>query len=304
MLSQSSFMRRVLRGRQLYLLLLPTLVFILIFRYIPMYGVIIAFKDFKPYLGMLGSEWVGFKHFIRFFNAPSFWAVITNTVSLSAYRLAAEFPIPIVLALAMNILPSPRIKKSVQFITYVPHFISTVVIVGMLNVFLSKNFGLVNHFIAAIGGERAFFLGVPKLFQSLYVWSGVWQNAGWASIIYLAALSSVDPQLHEAAIVDGATLWQRIIKIDIPGILPTVVILLILNVGRIMSLGFEKAYLMQNALNLQKSEIITTYVYKVGLLNAQFSFGAAVGLFNAAINCILLVAVNRAAKSLGQTGLW
>jgi len=176
--------------------------------------------------------------------------------------------------------------------------------VGMLSVFLSKNYGLVNHFIAVIGGERAFFLGKEEFFQTLYVFSGVWQNAGWGTIIYLAALSAIDPNLHEAAIVDGATLWQRIWNIDIPGILPTIVILLILSVGRIMSIGFEKAYLMQNALNLDKSEIIATFVYKVGLLDAQYSFSAAVGLFNSVINLILLVSVNRIAGALGQTGLW
>lgn len=295
---------RIIQRWQLYVLLLPTLVVIGIFVYVPMYGRIIAFKNFKPYLGILGSDWVGFRHFLRFFNAPSFWRLIGNTITLSLYQLAAGFPIPIILALAMNLLPGQRFKKTVQMITYAPHFISTVVIVGMLSVFLSKNFGMVNHFIDSIGGERLFFLGRPKYFQSLYVWSGVWQNAGWGTIIYLAALSSIDPELHEAAIVDGATMWQRVWNIDIPGILPTIVILLILRMGHVMSVGFEKVYLMQNALNLGRSEIIATYVYKMGLLNAQYSFAAAVGLFNAVINFIMLLSVNRLSKALGQTGLW
>lgn len=296
--------KRILERYQLYLILLPTFLFVGIFVYGPMYGRIIAFKDFKPYLGVMGSEWVGFKHFIRFFTAPSFWRLVRNTVGLSVYQLIAGFPLPIILALAMNMVPAKRFKKAVQMVTYAPHFISTVVLVGMLSIFLSKNSGLVNHAFAALGMERVFFLGKADYFHSLYVWSGIWQNAGWGSIIYLAALSSIDPQLHEAAIVDGASLWQRVINIDIPGILPTVVILLILNAGRIMSIGFEKAYLMQNALNLDKSEIIATYVYKMGLLNAQYSFAAAVGLFNALINFTLIVLVNRLAKWLGQTGLW
>ena len=295
---------RVIRSYQLYLLLLPTVALVFIFQYVPMYGVTIAFKNFKPHLGIIGSDWVGLRHFIRFFESPSFWRLIRNTIFLSGYELLVGFPIPIILALMMNMVTGARFKRTVQMVTYAPHFISTVVIVGMLGVFLSKNFGLTNHFIDALGGERVFFLGKEQWFRSLYVFSGVWQNAGWGTIIYLAALSAIDPELHEAAIVDGATLWQRVWNIDIPGILPTIVILLILNVGQIMGVGFEKAFLMQNALNLQVSEIISTFVYKVGLLDARFSFSAAVGLFNAVINFVLLVSVNRFAKVLGQSGLW
>jgi len=295
---------RILRGYQLYLLVLPALCFIVLFVYVPMYGRIIAFKDFRPHLGVLGSPWVGIKHFLRFFNVPSFWQLIGNTLTLSLYELVAGFPMPILLAIAMNLIPGQRFKKTVQFITYAPHFISTVVIVGMLSVFLSKNYGLVNHLVELLGGRRAFFLGRPELFQSLFVWSGVWQNAGWGTIIYLAALSAIDPQLHEAAIVDGATLWQRIWHVDMPGILPTIVVLLILRTGHLMGVGFEKVFLMQNALNIERSEVIATYVYKMGLLNAQYSFASAVELFNAVINFILLLTVNRLAKALGQAGLW
>ena len=295
---------RAARSWQLYLLLLPTLLLVLLFQYVPMYGVTIAFKNFKPHLGVLGSEWIGLRHFIRFFESPSFWRLITNTALLSGYELLVGFPVPIILALMMNIVTGHRFKRTVQMVTYAPHFISTVVIVGMLGVFLSKNFGLANHLLEGIGGERLFFLGRREWFRSLYVLSGVWQNAGWGTIIYLAALSGVDPELHEAAVVDGATLWQRTWRIDIPGILPTIVILLILEVGRIMNVGFEKAFLMQNALNLQVSEIISTYVYKVGLIDARFSFSSAVGLFNTVINFVLLISVNRAAKLLGQAGLW
>jgi len=293
-----------LRSYQLYLLLLPTLIYILVFHYGPMYGVLIAFKDFKPHLGILGSPWVGFRHFIRFFNSPNCWIIVWNTLGLSLYQLAAGFPIPIFLAMALNIVSGRYFKNTVQMVTYAPHFISTVVMVGMLSVFLSPSYGMVNHMLAFFGLERVFFLGKPEMFQSLYVWSGVWQDAGWGTIIYLAALSGIDPSLHEAATVDGATLFQRVRHIDVPGILPTIVVLLILNLGRVMSVGFEKAYLMQNALNLGKSEIIATYVYKIGLLDAQYSFSAAVGLFNSGINFILLLTVNRISKALGQGGVW
>lgn len=300
----ASVASRMLRRYQLYLLLVPTILFVGLFVYVPMYGQLIAFKDFKPFQGILGSRWVGFKHFSRFFSAPSFWTLVRNTVSLSVYQLAAGFPLPIILALSMNIVKAKRFVKTVQIVTYAPHFISTVVLVGMLSVFLSQDFGLVNHAREALGMKRVFFLGKAEYFQPLYVWSGIWQNAGWGSIIYLAALSAIDPELHEAAIVDGATMAQRVLHIDIPGILPTIVVMLILNTGRIMDVGFEKAYLMQNALNLDRSEIIATYVYKMGLLNAQYSFAAAVGLFNAVIDFVLLLSVNRIAKAMGQTGLW
>ena len=295
---------RAARSWQLYLLLVPTVLLVLLFQYVPMYGVTIAFKNFKPHLGVLGSEWIGLRHFIRFFESPSFWRLIRNTALLSGYELLVGFPIPIILALMMNMVTGRRFKRTVQMITYAPHFISTVVIVGMLGVFLSKNFGLANHLLDTLGGERVFFLGRREWFRTLYVFSGVWQNAGWGTIIYLAALSSIDPEQHEAAVVDGASLWQRVWHIDIPGILPTIVILLILNVGQIMSVGFEKAFLMQNALNLEVSEIIPTYVYKVGLLDARYSFSAAVDLFRTVINFVLLISVNRVAKLLGQSGLW
>ena len=295
---------RLVRGWQLYVLLIPAALYIIIFQYGPMYGVQIAFKDFNPYDGITGSPWTGFRHFERFFNSPSFWRLIRNTLFLSFYQLLAGFPFPIILALSMNMVRGRRFVKTVQLVTYAPHFISTVVIVGMLNVFFSRNFGLVNHALEAIGGARFSFLANPGAFRDMYVWSGVWQQSGWASIIYLAALSSIDPNLHEAAIVDGASIRQRVWHIDIPGILPTIAILLILTVGRVMQIGFEKAFLMQNALNLQNSEILPTYIYKVGLQQAQYSFSAAVGLFNAVVNFILLVTVNRASKLLGQSGLW
>lgn len=295
---------KIVRNYQLYLFLLPTLIYFAVFSYIPMYGVTIAFKSFKPHLGIMGSPWVGFANFERFFNADSFWPLIRNTTALSLYQLVASFPAPIVLALLLNYARSGRFKKVVQTVTYAPHFISTVVIVGMLAVFLSPQTGVVNGAIKALGGDPVLFMADSGWFRSIYVWSGVWQSAGWGTIIYLAALAGIDPGLHEAAIVDGASKLRRIWHVDLPGIAPTIVILLILNMGNIMSVGFEKAFLMQNALNLSSSEIITTYVYKVGLLSSQYSFSSAVGLFNSIINLVMLILVNRVARRLGQSSLW
>lgn len=289
---------------QLYLLFLPTLIYFILFQYVPMYGVQIAFKDFMATRGITGSDWVGFEHFERFFQSFQFWTLIQNTAGLSLYGLAVGFPIPIVLALLLNQLSRQRFKRFVQTVTYAPHFVSTVVIVGMLTIFLSTSSGLINHLIVALGGEPIFFLGSPEWFKTLHVLSGVWQGAGWGAIIYLAALAGVDPGLHEAAIIDGASKLQRIRYIDIPSIMPTIIIVLILQFGSIMSVGFEKTFLMQNALNLDSSEVISTYVYKTGLQGAQYSFSAAVGLFDSVVNFILLIGVNRMARRLTATSLW
>jgi putative aldouronate transport system permease protein len=299
-----AFLRKLKLQHQLYLLLLPTLAYFFIFQYIPMYGVQIAFKDFMPTRGILGSPWVGFEHFERFFRSYHFWTLIKNTVGLSLYGLAIGFPIPILLALLLNQLNSQKFRRFVQTITYAPHFVSTVVIVGMLSIFLSPRSGLVNHLIVFFGGDPIFFLGSSEWFMTLHVLSGVWQGAGWGAIIYLAALAGVDPGLHEAAVIDGASKLQRIRYIDIPSILPTIVIVMILQLGGIMSVGFEKTYLMQNSLNLDSSEVISTYVYKTGLLGTQYSFSAAVGFFDSAVNFILLITVNRIAKKLTETSLW
>lgn len=297
-------MTQILRSWQLYLLILPTIAYLIFFCYKPMYGVLIAFKDFKPHLGILGSEWVGFKHFSKFFNSPNFLSLLSNTLLLSIYSLVAGFPIPIILALGMNSLDSRGFKKIVQTVTYAPHFISTVVIVGMLNIFLSPTNGIINSFLHCFGQEPIFFMGEPGMFPSLYVWSGIWQGMGWGSIIYLAALSGVDSALHEAAEIDGASRVKRIWHIDIPCIIPTIIIMLIMNAGKIMSVGFEKVYLMQNALNLETSEIIATYVYKRGIINAQYSFSTAVGLFNSVINIVLLLTVNKISNKVSETSLW
>ncbi len=301
--TKNGTVKKIIRNWQLYLFILPALVYFLIFCYGPMYGIQIAFKDFIATKGIWGSPWVGFKHFRNFFGIHSFKIIIKNTLSLSIYALLAGFPMPIILALLLNEVKSNKFKKLVQNVTYAPHFISTVVMVGMIILFLSPN-GIVNKFLGLWGLEPILFLTKAHYFSHIYVWTGIWQNVGWSSIIYLAALAGIDPELHEAAIVDGATRMQRILHINIPGILPTMVILLILNAGGIMNVGFEKVFLMQNPLNLEVSEVISTYVYKVGLLDAKYSFSAAVGLFNTVINLILLITVNKIAKSVSDTYLW
>lgn len=288
----------------LYLFLLPALTYIFLFHYMPMYGVQIAFKNFSPSAGIWGSPWVGTKWFDLFFSSPRFVQILGNTLSISFYSLAAGFPIPIILAIALHNLPNIYMKKIAQTVTYMPHFISVVVLVGMLSAFLSPRSGFVNTIIKSVGGEAIYFMGEPKWFYHLYVWSGVWQNAGWNSIIYMAALSGVSPELHESSIIDGANKLQRIWHIDVPSIVPTMVIMLILNFGRVMSVGFEKVFLMQNSLNVNVAEVISTYTYKIGLVQAEFSYSTAIGLFNNVINFILVVVVNRIARKLSDTSLW
>lgn len=295
---------RVLRNWQLYLLISPVIVYYIIFHYFPMYGIQIAFKDFIATKGIWGSPWIGMEHFDRFFDSYYFWRLIKNTLGIGLYSLAVGFPIPIILALLMNEIKAERFKKFVQTVTYAPHFLSTVVIVGMMMVFLSPRYGVINHFIEMFGGQPINFMTEPSWFKTLYVMSDVWQTMGWSSIIYLAALAGIDNQLHEAARVDGATKLQRIRHINIPGIRPTIIILLILNVGSIMGVGFEKVLLMQNNLNMESSDIISTYVYRMGIQNAEYSFSAAVGLFNSIINFVLLISVNFIARRVSETSLW
>ncbi|MFC5401566.1 ABC transporter permease [Cohnella soli] len=289
---------------QLYILIAPALIYYIIFQYIPMYGVQIAFKDFVPTLGIWGSKWVGLEHVIQFFHSYQFWDVIKNTLGISLYGLIVSFPIPILLALMLNEVRHKKFKAFVQTLTYAPHFISTVVMVGMMMILLSPSTGVVNQIIVALGGNPVYFMGSEGLFKTIYVFSGVWQGMGWGSIIYLAALSSVDPHLYEAAYMDGASKLKKIIHIDLPAILPTAAILLILNVGSVMSVGFEKVFLMQNPINLGSSEVISTYVYKIGLLQNNYSYGSAIGLFNAVINFILLVSVNTVSKRTNGSSLW
>ncbi|MFC0470166.1 ABC transporter permease [Halalkalibacter kiskunsagensis] len=292
------------RHWQFYLLIIPPVLYFLIFKYIPMVNSVIAFKDYSVVQGIWGSEWVGLKHFELFFNNPQFWDLIRNTFVLSVYSLALGFPIPIILALALNEIRNGIFKKTIQLVTYAPYFISTVIIVSMLTLMLSPRLGVVNKMLGFFGLESIDFLGIPSMFRDIYVLSDVWQLAGYSAIIYLAALSGVDPSHYEAAKVDGATRLQRIIYIDLPSIMPVATIILILSVGNIMAIGFEKVFLLQNPLNLATSEVIATYVYKVGLLNANFSFATAVGLFNSVINLVLLVGVNALARKTSNSSLW
>lgn len=304
MLISRYFRRSAWRNWQLYALASPVIAYFLIFKYVPMYGVQIAFKEFMATLGIWGSPWIGFDHFERFFNSYYFERLIWNTLEIGLYELVVGFPVPIILALMINEVRNNKFKKTVQTVTYAPHFLSTIVMVGMIFIFLSPADGIVNRIIAWFGGEFVSFMMEPEWFKSIYVLSGVWQQMGWSSIIYIAALAGIDPSLHEAARVDGASRLQRIWHVNLPGIAPTIVILLILNVGNIMAVGYEKILLMQNDLNLEASDVISTYVYRSGILDAQYSFSAAVDLFNAAINCVLLVLVNYAARKIGKTSLW
>ncbi|WP_370866645.1 ABC transporter permease [Saccharibacillus sp. JS10] len=284
--------------------MLPALLYFLIFHYFPMYGIQIAFKNFIPSKGITGSSWVGFDHFERFFNSYYFWDLLWNTFSISFYELAIGFPLPIILALAFNEIASGKFKKTVQTVTYAPHFISVVVMAGMIITFLSPSNGMIVMLIEALGFNAPQFLTDPAWFKTMYVLSGVWQSTGWGTIIYLAALSGVDPQLHEAAIVDGASRFKRVLHINLPTILPTITIMLILNMGNILTVGYEKILLLQNSLNLEASDVISTYVYRAGLVDAQYSFSTAVGLFNSVINVILLVTVNWIARRTSSNSLW
>lgn len=293
----------IARNWELYLFVLPAVIYFLVFHFYPMYGVQIAFKEYVATKGIWGSPWVGFEHFRRFFNAYFFWDLIRNTLLINIYQLAL-FPVSIVVALSINELRNGFFKSSVQTITYAPHFISVVVMAGMIIALLNPVTGIVNVIIQKLGGQPIGFLTEPGWFKTVFVLSGEWQNLGWGAIIYLAALAGIDPQLHEAAKVDGATRLQRIWHINLPGIRPTIIILLILSMGSFMTIGFEKIYLLQNPLNMESSDVIQTYVYRSGLLQAQYSYSAAVGLFNSLINFALLISFNQIARRTGETSLW
>ncbi|CAI3265926.1 ABC transporter permease [Enterococcus cecorum] len=286
-----SFLQKVKKQKLLLVMLVPGLVLTFIFKYIPMYGVLIAFKDYNPLRGILDSPWIGFAEFEKFLSSPNFMNLLMNTLKLSVYGLLLGFLPPIILAIMLNQLLSEKAKKRIQLVLYAPNFISVVVIVGMIFLFFSVD-GPVNH-ILGFFGIKASFLTDPDWFRPLYIFSGIWQGMGWASTLYTATLVNVDTSLVEAAKLDGANIFQRIWHIDIPTLKPIMVIQFILAAGGIMSVGYEKAYLMQTSLNLTSSEIISTYVYKVGLVSGDYSYSTAVGLFNTVINVILLVAVNK-----------
>ncbi|MCM3627729.1 ABC transporter permease subunit [Paenibacillus glycanilyticus] len=294
----------IVRNWELYLFITPALLYFLIFCYGPMYGIQIAFKNFIPTKGITGSPWIGFDHFVRFFHSYYFWDLLWNTLSISLYSLAVGFPIPIILALAFNEIRNGYFKKIAQTVTYAPHFISMVVMAGMIITFLSPSTGIVTNIIEGLGFKSPDFLTDPRWFKTMYVLSDVWQSAGWGTIIYLAALSGVDPGLHEAAIIDGATRFQRVRHINIPTLMPTMTILLILSMGSLLGVGFEKILLLQNPLNMTASDVISTFVYRSGLVSAQYSFSTAIGLFNSVINLVLLITVNQVVRRMSNNSLW
>ncbi|MEQ7007095.1 ABC transporter permease subunit [Actinopolymorpha sp. B17G11] len=292
------------RHWQLYLLVIVPLAYFVIFKYIPISNAVIAFKSYNVLDGPWGSDWVGFRNFELFFGNPMFGTLLKNTFLLAFYLVLASFPIPILLAIGLNEIRHGLFKRTVQMVTYAPYFISTVVVVSMTVLILSPRIGLVNDAFGLFGIPSIDLLGDPDYFRHIYVWSDVWQTTGYAAVIYLAALAGIDPALHESAKVDGASRLQRIWHVDLPGIMPTAVVILVLGVGNLMAIGFEKVYLLQNPLNLAQSEIIATYVYKTGLLNADFSMATAVGLFNSVVNLALLLVVNVVAKRITGNGLW
>ena len=305
-MNRSGTWKRISRNWGLYLLLLPSLVLLILFAYKPMYGVVIAFKNYKNSLGILGSPWAEplFKNFQRFFNSYQCETTIRNTLRLSLYSLAVGFPIPIILALMINQITAMRFRRTFQTILYLPHFISTVVMVGLLLIWLSPSSGLVGAFYRLLGKDAPNVMTSASGFPSIYVWSDVWQHSGWDSIVFLAALSSIDPTLYEADTVDGATRWQKMRYIDLPLLMATACIMLILRAGNLMNVGFEKVFLMQNDLNMSTSEIIATYVYKMGLRNSQYAVSTAVNLFNNLVNFVLLLLVNCVTRKLGETSLF
>jgi len=293
------------RDWQLWIMLLPAMIYIFIFCYIPMYGAQLAFREYSFEAGITGGPWVGMKYFNQYFQSSMFWSTLKNTFTISATSILLGFPAPIVLALIINQIRSQKWKRTVQTTVYIPYFISTVVLVSMLNVLFAKKGGVLSDFMKMLHlvPDNANLIGQAKYFVGMYVGSGIWQSMGWNSIIFIAALSSVDPQLYDAAKIDGANRWQRIIHIEFPVLVPTIMILLIMNMGGILNVGFDKVYLMQNTLNLKASQVISTYVYDVGVKSSQFSFGSAVGLFTNVVNFIFLLSANWISKKVTGNGL-
>lgn len=295
--------KRLKESWQWYVLLLPAVVYVAIFHYGPMYGLQIAFRDYRPRRGITGSEWVGLKHFVRFITYPDFWKMIRNTLSITLYSLAT-FPCAILFALMLNEVSQLRLKKSMQMITYAPHFLSEVVVCSLVMMLLDRSNGPINALVTALGGERVAYLTVPGYFPSIYVWMDVWQNLGWNSILYLSALSSISPEQVEAARIDGANRLQIIRHVNIPGILPTIAITFIMRTGGLLSVGYTKIFLLQNDLNLDASQVISTYVYNIGLLGGQYSYSTAINLFNNVANILVLLLANRIVKVTTETGLF
>ncbi len=300
---QSGPLKKIMKHWQLYLLILPPLVILIIFKYIPMYGVQIAFREYNAAAGISHSPWIGLQNFKDFFQSYLFSRLMINTVVISFYSIAAGFPFPIILAIALNEAKSKLFSKTVQMVTYAPYFLSTVVMVAILFQFMSQN-GLLNNTLTLLGLQKIDLMSYPWLFKSIYVWSGIWQTAGYSAVIYIAVLAGINHELYEAARIDGATTFQKIMNIDLPGIMPTAIILLILSSAQILNISFDKIFLMQNPLNMDVSDVISTYVYRQGLVSAQYSYSAAIGLFNSVVSMVLLVIVNQISRKYSETSLW
>lgn len=295
--------KRLLESWQWYLLLLPALIYTIVFHYVPMYGVLMAFQKYRPSKGVIGSEWIGFDNFIRFFKYPYFTKMIRNTLSITLLSLST-FPCSIIFALLLNEVTQMKFKKVAQMITYMPHFLSEVVVCSLIILMLDLSSGPINNLIDALGGQRQYFMGEPSAFAPIYVFSGLWQNLGWGAILYLSALSGVSSEQIEAARIDGANRLQIMWHINLPAIMPTIMITLLMRLGRIMSLGYTKILLLENDLVADVSNVISTYVYKIGILGGQYSYSAAIGLFNNVINILLLLLFNQLSKKLTDVGLF
>lgn len=291
------------RNKSLYFMVIPVILFYLLFHYKPMYGAIIAFMDYNPRMGISGSEWVGFEQFIRFFSSPYFKRLMVNTLALSVYGIAFGFPAPIILALLLNEIRAAKFKKTVQTVTYLPHFISLVVVTGIIKDF-TQSTGLINDIVIFFGGTRSSLIQNPDLYRTIYIMSDIWQGIGWGSIIYLSALAGVDQQLYEASSIDGAGRWKQMLNVTLPGIMPTIIIMLIMRMGQVLGTGYEKTILLYNESTYETADVIASYIYRVGILERNWSYSTAIGLFNSAINLVLLIITNKFSKRVSETSLW
>jgi putative aldouronate transport system permease protein len=300
---RNDFFRRLNKSKYLLILALPTLLYMIIFRYVPMYGLSISFFDYDLYKGIKGSQFVGFYHYLKFFRSVDFFLVVRNTFLLGLYRLLWAFPVPIILALVINEIRTPPLKKFVQTVSYLPHFISVVVVASMTIMLLSPT-GLVNKFIMSLGGKSIYFMSYPEYYRTIFVFTHIWQSTGWASIIYLASISAVDPQLYEAAVIDGANKWRQVFHITIPCIANTIVTVLLLNIGSVVAVEFDKSYMLQNALNMETADVISTFVYRMGILSMNYSYATAVGSLNSIISFVFVFFGNYISRKFGEHSLF
>ncbi|MNI02641.1 putative multiple-sugar transport system permease YteP [compost metagenome] len=296
--------KKVIRSKYLLLMFLPCLAYYLIFKYVPMFGIVVSFKDYNLYKGIWESDWVGLKYYKMFFNSPDFWVIMRNTLLLGIYKLVFGFPAPIILALLLNEVKNVVFKRFVQTVSYLPHFISNVVVAGMVVMFLSPSTGFINHIINSLGFQSIHFMNAPDMFRSIYVASEIWQHIGWETIIYLAALTSIDPSLYEAADMDGASRWRKLWHVTLPGVASTIIILLILNVGRVLEIGFEKVFLLYNPATYSTADILSTYVYRTGLVSGNFSYAAAIDMFTGVVCLFFIYSTNYLSRRISQTSLW